>query len=213
MVYKRIGEVLIAGGYITEQQLMEALKIQKQSGGKKLGDVLVDSGFIRQDQLYQALERQLGVEFIDLGSAEIPKEMARQFPRSLAEKYQVLPVSERSGYLSIAIADPLNFPAIDAVRMASKKKIIPMLATSESIIRAIANLYGSESAEKALEDLQSTAEENPVEDFETIATANVIGADSENAAPTIRLVNSFLEYAVSQNSSDIHMEPRESAYG
>lgn len=211
MVYKRIGEVLIAGGYITEQQLMEALKIQKQSGGKKLGDVLVDSGFIRQDQLYQALERQLGVEFIDLGSAEIPKEMARQFPRSLAEKYQVLPVSERSGYLSIAIADPLNFPAIDAVRMASKKKIIPMLATSESIIRAIANLYGSESAEKALEDLQSTAEENPVEDFETIATANVIGADSENAAPTIRLVNSFLEYAVSQNSSDIHMEPRESA--
>ena len=211
MVYKRIGEVLISGGYITEDQLQQALKIQKTSGGKKLGDVLVDSGFIRQDQLYQALEHQLGVEFIDLTSATIPKEMAHQFPRSLAEKYQILPVSERSGYLSIAISDPLNFPAIDAVRMASHKKIIPMLAASEAITRAIANLYGSESAEKALEDLKQNAEEEEQDPLQNMMAANVIGADSENAAPTIRLVNSFLEYAVSQNCSDIHMEPREAA--
>ena len=145
MVYKRIGEVLVGGGYLTEEQLKDALAVQKKSGGKKLGDVLVDSGFISSSQLYQALERQLGVEFVDLNTMKIPKEMAQLIPRSLAEKHQIVPISERSGYLNIAISDPLNFPAIDAVRMASHKKIVPMLATTEAISRAISDLYGSES--------------------------------------------------------------------
>ena len=63
---------------------------------------------------------------------------------------------------------------------------------------------------KALQDLKGT-EDDSTTDFQNIAAANIIGADSENAAPTIRLVNSFLEYAVNQNCSDIHLEPRESA--
>ena len=210
MVYKRIGEVLVGGGYLTEEQLKDALAVQKKSGGKKLGDVLVDSGFISSSQLYQALERQLGVEFVDLNTMKIPKEMAQLIPRSLAEKHQIVPISERSGYLNIAISDPLNFPAIDAVRMASHKKIVPMLATTEAISRAISDLYGSESAERALDELKSEGANTP-QDLQNIAASNVIGADDESAAPTIRLVNSILEYAVNQNCSDIHLEPREAA--
>ena len=108
------------------------------------------------------------------------------------------------------MVDPLNFVATDAVKMVAKRKVIPMLATAEAITRTITDLYGSESAEKALQDLKST-EDQSTTDFQNIAAANIIGADSENAAPTIRLVNSFLEYAVNQNCSDIHLEPRESA--
>lgn len=208
MVYKRLGELLVAGGYISEEELKRALEIQKTSGGKKLGDVLVDSGILKQQQLIQALKRQLDVDFIDLAAISIPKQNARLVPKSIAQKHQVVPVEEKDGVLRLATADPLNFVALEAVRMASKRRVEPLLAASDAISRTISDLYGSESAEKALQDLEKN-DEKPAEDFQDIVGANIIGADSEGAAPTIRLVNSFLEYAVSQNVSDIHMEPRE----
>lgn len=211
MIYKRLGEMLLATEFITEEQLNKALEIQRKIPGKKLGEILIEQGFTTQKRVYKALERQLGVEFIDLAGMEISKDLARLVPRSLAKKYSVVPVRTAGETLSIAMGDPLNFMATEAIHMATRKKIIPMLATSEAITRAISDLYGSESAEKALEELKGSETDNETADFQNIAAANVIGADSENAAPTIRLVNSFLEYAVNQNASDIHLEPREAA--
>ena len=210
MVYKRIGEILIANESITPEQLARALEIQKKTSGKKIGEILVEQGFTTQRKVYKALERQLGVEFIDLTGLVISKDMTRLVPRSIARKYNVVPVQSTQESVSLAMADPLNFVAIDAVRLACKRKVVPMLATAEAITRSITDLYGSESAEKALQELKGN-EDQTTTDFQNIAAANVIGADSENAAPTIRLVNSFLEYAVNQNCSDIHLEPRESA--
>ena len=210
MVYKRLGELLVANEYITPEQLTKALEFQKKHPGKKLGEILVEHGYTTQRRVYKMLERQLGVEFIDLTGMVISKEMPRLVSRALARKYNVVPVQATQDTLSLAMADPLNFVATDAVRQACKRKVIPMLATSEAITRAITDLYGSESAEKALQELKGS-EDDSTTDFQNIAAANVIGADSENAAPTIRLVNSFLEYAVNQNCSDIHLEPRESA--
>ena len=207
MVYKRLGEMLVDAGYITKEQLNTALEIQKNNPGKKIGEILISNGFVAQKAVYQMLERQLGVEYIDLGSVIIPRELTRLVNQATAKKYNVVPIEADSNTLYLAMADPLNFLATDAVRMAVKRKVVPMLATPEAIGRAISDLYGSVSAEKALQDLKSSVEETPSE-IQGI-TANVIGADNETAAPTIRLVNSFLEYAVNQNASDIHLEPRE----
>ena len=210
MVYKRIGELLIANEYITPEQLNKALEIQKKTAGKKIGEILVEQGFTTQNRVYKMLERQLGVKFVDLTGEVISKDMTRVVPRSIARKYNVVPVQATADTVHLAMADPLNFMATDAVQKVAKRKVIPMLATSEAITRSITDLYGSESAEKAIQELKSNEDES-TKDFQNIAAANIIGADSENAAPTIRLVNSFLEYAVNQNCSDIHLEPRESA--
>ena len=211
MVYKQLGDLLIAAGYITEEQLGKALEAQRKTyRGKKLGEVLIKMGFTTQRRIYEVLEKQLGCKFIDLGAAVIPKELARVLPQSIAKKHSIVPVKADAETLHIAMADPLNFVAIDEARMAVRRKIIPMLSTAEAISRAITDLYGSESAEKALQELKDT-EDTATSDFQNIAAENIIGADSENAAPTIRLVNSFLEYAVNQNCSDIHLEPREAA--
>ena len=210
MIYKRIGELLIANEYITPEQLNKALEIQKKTTGKKIGEILVEQGFTTQKRLYKVLEKQLGVDYVELTGMVIPKEMTRLVPRSIAKKYNVVPVRASAETLHLAMADPLNFVATDAVQKVVKRKVVPMLATAEAITRSITDLYGSESAEKALQDLK-TNEDESTKDFQNIAAANVIGADNENAAPTIRLVNSFLEYAVNQNCSDIHLEPRESA--
>lgn len=206
MAYKRLGDMLVSVGLLTEQQLAEALEQQRKSG-KKLGTVLLDGGYIKQQQLFNALERQLGVDFIDLNTMTPAPELARVLPRSLAKKYSVVPVRGDSSTLYIAMDDPLNFVAIEAVKTATRRKVVPMIATTEGVERAIANLYGSEDAEKALQDLKS--ESAPAGDAQSAVAANIIGADSENAAPTIRLVNSILEYAVNQNASDVHLEPRE----
>ncbi len=208
MVYKRIGEMMVSAGIITNEQLNTALDIKKNSPGTKLVDIFVEQDFISQKKMYQILEKQLDVKFIDLGSTIIPQELAQVLPHSIARQYSVVPVRDEGETLCIAMDDPLNFMAVDAVGMATKKKIVSMLATPEALSRAITDLYGSESAEKALKDL-SDAEDETTSDFHDIASANIIGADSENAAPTIRLVNSFLEYALNQNASDIHLEPRE----
>ncbi len=210
MIYKRLGELLIAAEYITPEQLARALEIQKTTPGQKLGEIIIDQGFAPAHQVYHVLERQLGAEFVDLTTMVLSKELARLVPRSIARKYNVVPVQSGADTVSLAMADPLNFMAAEAVKQATRKKVIPMLATQEAITRAITDLYGSESAEKALQELQGS-EDTTTTDFQNIAAANVIGADSENAAPTIRLVNSILEYAVHQNCSDIHLEPRESA--
>ncbi|MCQ2406037.1 MAG: GspE/PulE family protein [Oscillospiraceae bacterium] len=204
MAYKRLGDMLVGVGVISEQQLSTALSEQKKTG-RRLGEVLVSMDIISQRQLLDTLQRQLGVDFIDLSAFAPEASLARVLPRGIAQKYHIVPVRGDNSTLFIAMDDPLNFVAVDAARAASKRRIIPMLATAEGVDRALANLYGSEGAERAIAELKSEESETGAGS----ATANIIGADTENAAPTIRLVNSILEYAVNQSASDIHLEPRE----
>jgi len=208
LAYKSIGEMFVASGKITEDQLRRAIEVQKKNG-KKLGEVLSDLGYVSQRGVYEMLARQFGVSFIDLTTLTISKEMAKILPRSIARKYNLVPISSDDESIHVAMADPRNFVAIDEVRLSTKRKVIPMLANEESISRAINELYGSQSAEKALKDLDSSVRASDADQFQAISTENIVGADNENAAPTIRLVNSFLEYAINQGSSDIHLEPRE----
>lgn len=208
MVYKRLGEMLVTAGHITREQLNTALELQKTNPNKKIHEILIEKGFIPQLQVYQMLEKYLDVKFVDLPTLEIPRELSRLVPQALAKKYGVVPVEAEPDTLYLAMSDPLNFLATDAVRMTVKRKVVPFLATPEAIERAISDLYGSVSAEKALQEL-SGGDDDVSSDINF--AANVIGADSETAAPTIRLVNSFLEFAVNQNASDIHLEPREAA--
>ena len=209
MIYKRLGAMLVAANHITDEQLNTALAIQKENPGKRIDEILVERGFTTQRVVYKMLERQLGIKYVDLSETEPDRDLVRLVPLNMAKKYNIVPVETDGDTLYLAMADPLNFIATDAVRQTVKRKVVPLLATPEGIEHAIADMYGSVTAEKALQELKGSEEELP-SDFETVAST-VIGEENENAAPTIRLVNSFLEYAVNQNASDIHMEPRESA--
>ena len=206
MVYKRLGAMLVAAGHITEDQLKIAQEIQQSQPGKRIDDILIAKGYVSRRTVYRMLERQLGVEYIDLTEEELDRDLIRLVPLNMAKKYSIIPVKIEEDALYLAMADPLNFLATDAVKQTVRRKVIPLLASMEGIDYAISYLYGSVTAEKALEDLSGTG----IEEISEISTT-VIGSEDESAAPTIRLVNSFLEYAVRQNASDIHLEPRESA--
>lgn len=205
----RLGDILIAAGMLTPEELEEGLKMQKGSG-KRLGTVLQEQGFITESDLIEALQMQLGIEFIDLSKINIPTELAQVVPKNIAKQHQVVPVRIFRDELYLAMSDPLNFYAIEEVRQAVRRKVIPMVATSSAVERAIQILYGNEGAAKAIEEMKREAaisrdDTGP----DTSFTANVIGEESENQAPAIRLVNAIIERAVAERSSDIHIEPRE----
>lgn len=203
MAYKRIGDLLLSIGLITEEELNQALEIQKDTK-KRLGTVLTEYHFISEQQLIEALELQLGVEFIDLSKTIIPPEMAQVVPKNIARKYGVVPVKLVKDELYLAMSDPLNFVAIEEVKNVTRKRVIPMIAAEDAVDRTVMTLYGNEGAARAIEEMKREIASVEADEF----TVNQMGDDA-HSAPTIRLVNSIIERAATERASDIHLEPRE----
>lgn len=208
--YRRLGELLLAAGTITQEELDRGLELQKTQKGR-LGEVLIANNIITEDQLIEALQMQLGIEYVDLSKINIPTELASSVPKNIAKQYQVVPVRQKKDELYLAMADPLNFYAIEEVRKAVRKKVVPMVAHAAQVERAIQVLYGNEGAARAIEEMkreQASGQggDTPAQDSSFVS--NQID-DSVNNAPTIRLVNSIIERAINERASDIHLEPRE----
>ena len=167
----------------------------------RLGDVLVQSGIITEQQLIEALKIQLGVEFVDLTAVSIPVELAKYVPRTLAKKYCVVPVKLVRDTLYLAMSDPLDFIAQEEVKAASRKRVIPMIATHRATEQAISRLYGSEGTARVIEEMKREAgSAGP----DIVPAQLAKDSDSSEGAPTIRFVNSLIERAC-----DIHLEPQE----
>jgi len=209
MKHIRLGELLIAAGTITEDDLKRGLALQKESK-ERLGTVLISNGIITEQQLIEALQMQLGIDYVDLSKVNIPTELAQVLPKNLAKQYQVIPVKIVKDELFLAMSDPLNFYATEEVRKAVHKKVVPMVASATAIEYAIQILYGNEGAARAIEEMKrESAASDQTFSSDNAVISNLIGDDAVNSAPTIRLVNSIIERAINERSSDIHIEPRE----
>ena len=207
MAYKRLGDLLIAAGTITPEELDMGLQRQKETK-ERLGAALISAGIITEAELIVALRLQLGIEYIDLSKTTIPISMAQVVPKNIAKQFQVVPVRMERDELYLAMSDPMNFYAIEEVKKAVRKKIVPMIATTEGVEHAILVLYGNEGAARAIEAMKREA---PIEEDngeEAQFTGNILN-DNINDAPTIRLVNSIIERAILERASDIHIEPKE----
>ncbi|NCB42294.1 MAG: GspE/PulE family protein [Clostridia bacterium] len=207
MKHVRLGDLLVNAGLLTSEQLERALDLQSVSRDR-LGNVLIAEGMITEAQLIEAIKLQLGIEFINPLEIDISSDMAQIFSKNIAGKYGVLPIRKTGDTLYLAMQDPLNFVAVEEVRSATKLKIVPMIATEDSVQKAIEALYGNVGAARAIEEMKKDAELNADEDSSTFVST-FLGAEDVHSAPTIRLVNSVLERAVSERASDIHIEPRE----
>ena len=201
MAYPRLGDLLVSSGVISQEQLGQALARQKETK-KRLGEELIDDGIITEQQLIDTLRLQLGIEFVDLSTVEPDPQLVDVLPRNIAKKYGVTPVRLHGNTLYLAMSDPLNFMAQEEVRVATHRRVVPMITTADGIERANASLYGGEGAQRAIQDMRREA---PVTQQESAADAVV--ELNETAAPTVRLVNSIIELAAAENASDIHLDP------
>ncbi len=196
----RIGEVLINQGYITEEQLQQALAIQAQDKSKRLGDILVEMGFVSEQQKLTALAQRLNLPMINLDAFDVNVDAVARIPRALADKYKVIAISLQGGQLLVTVNDPLNFFAIEEVRQIAKMPITLCLSEMEQIIKAIGYYYSEVSTRQAVTAANQTAAAMPV-------LQDIIADDSADDAPVVKLLNSLLVKGYSTNASDIHIEP------
>ena len=204
MAHLRLGDLLLAAGLITNEQLDHALSAQKETR-KRLGQELIDEGVISEQQFIDALQMQLGIEFVDLSTTKPDPQLASLLPRNIAKKYGVTPVRLHGNTLYLAMSDPLNFVAQEEVKTATHKRVVPMITTADGIAHANASLYGNEGAHRAIEDMKREIVDGPLSASAVDSVLDV----GENAAPTVRLVNSIIERAAIENVSDIHLDPSE----
>lgn len=197
---KRLGDMLIELNYITENDLQEALKIQKETGNK-IGEVLIERGFITEDDLLQALEIQLGIQRIYLDMITVDRKAVKIISESLAKKYNVFPVEFIEGKLLVLMNDPLNIIAEDDVRIASGYEVKIALCGKAEIAQAISKYYSEDYMKKTAEEFRNQEKINEVLEEE-------LSEDIKNA-PAVKLVDSIIQNAVRSKASDIHIEPFE----
>ncbi|MBI4975003.1 MAG: Flp pilus assembly complex ATPase component TadA [Candidatus Omnitrophica bacterium] len=203
----QLTDILINGKLITKRDLDKALDIQKKSGGS-LGRILVEQGYISEEALMLVMSRQLNMPPINLSKYKVDKKLTELIPEKIAKHYNLIPISSIGNVLTVAMADPFNIFAIDDIKMLTKYKIDPVIATENDIKGAINTYYGThgEEVSKILEGV-TLSDIEVVEEEEHIDVSEI--TQESQQAPIVTMVSLILNEAMQKRASDIHIEPCE----
>jgi len=200
---RKLGEILAARGAVNQVDLDKALAEQRQTKGF-LGQILLKRGVIKKRDLAEALEDQLGLAFVELSDQTVAPEIASLLPENLVRLYKALPFDLRENVLSVAMADPLNLPALESMHLVTGLEVKPFFAPEEDVLLTTNQVFdGRVAAYKAIEDTTGMAHDEA--DGMTVRDLERMVED----APVVRLVDSIVQGAIAGNASDIHVEPRE----
>lgn len=199
----RIGEVLTEKGYVTGEQMAQALAYQKEHRDMRVGQILRELGFVTEQQVLDALASKLQLKIVDVAQLSVDLKAVALISRELAEKNLMLPISVREHHMVLAVNDPLNYFALEEVRQQSGCQLEICLCEEEPLKKAISYYFAEVNARKAARQANvgftTTGADLAIEDL----------GSSDDEAPIIRLLNSLLERAIKTNASDIHIEPFE----
>jgi type IV pilus assembly protein PilB len=205
---KKLGEILVEGGLLTQKQLEEALPFQKKSN-LKLGQFLVREGIVSESQIVDLVSNQLRLEKYQPDKYTIDVDLANLLPADIAHKYQAVPLQKSGLLLTIAMMDPLDINGLDAIEVYTNCEVEAIICTESHLNQLLNSLYGSYAGiGGVLEDMEEmeidkTAEKTPV--TEDVEVSSLQGMAEE--APVVRLVNSILSQGVREGASDIHVSP------
>src|SRR3989338_5880359 len=192
---KKIGELLIERGYISQAQLEQALA-EHGLTGEKLGEVLVKKGLVSQEELDQCLTKQRGISSFDLSNYLIDPNLIRFIPEDFARKHKLIPVFLVENTLTVAMSDPTNVFIIDELQRITKFIVEPVLSQELDIKKEIDQYYGGAGT---LQEIIATIDKS------RLAEGEKLGEE----APIIKIVNYLIVQAVQLKASDIHIEPEE----
>jgi len=209
---RRIGQILLDHGIVTESQVKEALEQAKVQGGA-LGQMLVQLGYAAEDDVIQALAEQAGMEVVDLDQLDtIPADVLDRVSPSLAKIYRIVPIKYENDVLTVAMADPLNVNALDDLRLMLSTEVAGAVSTESAVDNAIDKFYADrrESVEEILQEMEKTTTSFAL-DYGDSSRSFDLDTLQEMAmsAPVIKLLNLILLQAIKDQSSDIHFEPFE----
>lgn len=202
---KRIGDMLIEEGIITQEQLEDALEKNK-TARKKIGEMLVDLGYATEEAIATGLSKQLNIPTISLQGMTIEEDILKLADGNLLRKHVMIPF-EYSEYnmniIRVAMADPMDMRGVDDFSIVTNLQVEPVIATPHEILLALDKYYGDSEAKRVAEQYAREREnlnlaQEPEEEDETVTNS-----------PIVQLVKSMIEQATRQRASDIHIEPLE----
>ena len=203
---KRIGDILVEEGILTEEQLEEALKAGKAEN-KKIGEAITDLGFASEQDIAEALSSQLGFEYVNLSTVHIPDNVLSLINESVLRKHLMIPyafVPNTINQVKVAMVDPMDMSAIDDFSIVTNLLVVPSVATTRDILIALDRYYGDTETIKAA---QEYARER--EDLAAKLAEGDLSSQDVQSSPVVQLVTSMVEQAARQRASDIHIEAKE----
>jgi type IV pilus assembly protein PilB len=209
-IKKRLGEMLLEAGLLTNEQLTQALAATKESN-LKLGQVLIRGGFVSESEIIELLSQQLKVDKYRPEKYPVDPDLVEIIPADIASKDQVVPLGKRGNLLKVAMTDPMDIKALDNIEELTNSEVEPVICPEQEFNQLFGNLYGAyshlddvlESIEQVRYDADASAEEaSPTEEIDV---GSLQGMAEE--APVIRLLNSILSQAIREKTSDVHISP------
>ena len=205
---KRLGDLLVEAGVVTQDQLTQALNVQKtEKKGQRLGVVLMDLGFTDEKHIMKALCSQLKLQPVDLSNIRIPEEITKLTEEAVLRKHNLIPFQfheKNPNVIKVAMSDPLDIRAMDDISIITGLQIERYVATPSDIAAAIDRYYGNAEALRVAEQYTREREEqNKAKNVEAVDESSV------QQAPIVKLLGQIIEQAVHKRASDIHIEPME----
>ncbi|NLG52873.1 MAG: Flp pilus assembly complex ATPase component TadA [Clostridiales bacterium] len=199
MIYKsmKLGEMLLAEGVLSDEQLNTALDKQKNSN-RKLGEILITEGYVTEKELLEFLSRQLSIPYLNLNTVEIDNSLAELLPETIARVHVVVPLEKADSTLTVAVSDPLDFVTIRNIESLTKCNINVVIAEKTKIENRIDKLYSYHKASTAAQELSR---------FSIAHEEEKTAAEQDSDEPIVRFINNMFENAILNNASDIHIEP------
>lgn len=201
-------DLLLSRGTISLDQLNEAKSIARKDD-KNVGDVLVALGYATGEEVTQALAEFHHFEYVDLTAIRIPDNIIELVPESVARENTIIPVSDEDETIKVLVHDPFDIETIEKLRFILNRKVETALAPKEHILEAINRYYGQageESADSMLQEFTDTQIDFTETEEDKMTASDGEGDDS---APVVKLVHLMIQEAVQLRASDIHVEPFE----
>ncbi len=209
MAQRKLGQILVDLGYLSEDQLWDVLEEQKQSPGEVIGQVATRMGLVTDEQITEALAEQWGMPVVDLLQTTIPPKVLEIVPQTMAEIYKIMPISLKDNVLTVAMADPQNLAALDDLRNFLGHEVRGAVSNAKDVETAIARYYADrqDSMEDVIGQLEDAGLDQRSRGFD-------LSSDEEmaDAAPIRKLLNMVLLLAIRDQASDIHFEPFEDEF-
>ncbi|MBA4031143.1 MAG: pilus assembly protein PilB [Planctomyces sp.] len=210
MAQRKLGQILVDLGYISEDQLWDVLEEQKRSPGEIIGQVAIRMGLVTEGQVTEALAEQWGMPVVNLAETTIPPRAIEMVPQTMADLYKIMPISLKDNILTVAMADPQNVAALDDLRNFLGTEVRGAVSNLKDVEAAVARYYADK--QDSIEDLISSMEESYAGTTTNSREYTLDEAELADAAPIRKLLNMIMLLAIKDQASDIHFEPFEDEF-
>src|SRR6476620_1466023 len=216
MAIRRIGQIFVDLGFISDEQLEMLLEEQQQRPGTLLGKIALELNMLSEEQLIQALAEQMGMQVVELGDTVIPHEVINLMTESMAQLYRAVPIHFEGNRLTVATCDPQNITIQDELRSLLGHEVKVVISGETDVRKTLERYYDAEkeTVDRIIDEIEDDPDlKKKMEAAESGKPLELADVEAlADSAPVRKLLNMVLLLAIKDHASDIHFEPFEDEF-